>query len=272
MSGDKRYGNDSGCTSTRWSCAGPSVSKHEQLPESHRRILFCTPEYGDQSRLDCARQVIARFAERAFRRPVLPDEVERVLADLSTGPRPGRELRTRRPARADDGARLPAVLVPGRARRDARRSPADRVRAGQPALVFSLEQHARRRAVPRSTRRRRCGRISAGRWSECSPTPGPASSWRTSPASGCSSASWAAWPATRTSSPASTTTLRDAMRKETEQYFAHILRNNRSVLELLDSELHLCQRDAGAALWDRGRHGRRSFGRWLWRIGGGVAC
>ena len=62
------------------------------------------------------------------------------------------------------------------------------------------------------------------------------SSSRTSPASGCSSASWAGWPRTRTSSPASTTRLRDAMRQETEQYFAYILRNNRSVLELLDSD------------------------------------
>ncbi len=58
---------------------GPVNVETEQLPESHRRILFCTPEYGDQSRLDCARQVIARFAERAFRRPVPPDEVERIL-------------------------------------------------------------------------------------------------------------------------------------------------------------------------------------------------
>ena len=31
-------------------------------------------------------------------------------------------------------------------------------------------------------------------------------------------------------------TLRDAMRQETEQYFGYILRNNRSVLELLDSD------------------------------------
>ena len=30
--------------------------------------------------------------------------------------------------------------------------------------------------------------------------------------------------------------LRDAMREETERYFAHILRNNRSILELLDSQ------------------------------------
>ena len=50
---------------------------------------FAHPDIGDQSRLDCARQVIARFAERAFRRPVPPDEVERVLRDLPAGPRPG---------------------------------------------------------------------------------------------------------------------------------------------------------------------------------------
>ena len=51
---------------------GPVPLKPERLPESHRKILFRTPEYGDPSRLDCARQVIARFAERAFRRPVRP--------------------------------------------------------------------------------------------------------------------------------------------------------------------------------------------------------
>ena len=37
------------------------------------------PGDGDESRLDCARQVITRFAERAFRRPSPPDEVDRIL-------------------------------------------------------------------------------------------------------------------------------------------------------------------------------------------------
>ena len=74
------------------------------------------------------------------------------------------------------------------------------------------------------------GRPDAGR-----PQVGRSSS-RTSPASGCSSASSAGSRRTRTSSPASTTRLRRAMRQETEQYFAYILRNNRSVLELLDSD------------------------------------
>ena len=51
--------------------------------------------------------------------------------------------------------------------------------------------------------------------------------------------------------------LREAMREETEQYFAHILRNNRSVLELLDSNYTFVNETAGAPLWDRRRHGRR---------------
>ncbi len=73
--------------------------------------------------------------------------------DVPPGARPGRELRARRPARPDDGPGVPAVPVPGRARGVARGSPVDRVRAGQPALVFPLEQHARRRADPRGPRR-----------------------------------------------------------------------------------------------------------------------
>jgi Protein of unknown function (DUF1592)/Protein of unknown function (DUF1588)/Protein of unknown function (DUF1585)/Protein of unknown function (DUF1595) len=58
---------------------GPVVLKTDQLPESHRKILFRTPTYGDQSRLDCARDVITRFTEQAFRRPTQPDEVDRLL-------------------------------------------------------------------------------------------------------------------------------------------------------------------------------------------------
>ncbi len=71
-----RNGLACGLDGRAWPRLGQAQTR---LPESHRRILFCTPEYGDSSRIDCARQVIARFAERAFRRPVQPDEVERIL-------------------------------------------------------------------------------------------------------------------------------------------------------------------------------------------------
>jgi hypothetical protein len=79
VSGDKRYGNDSGLHVDSMVVRGPVALNTAQLPESHRRILFCSPDYRDQSHLDCARQVIAKFAERAFRRPVAADELERVL-------------------------------------------------------------------------------------------------------------------------------------------------------------------------------------------------
>lgn len=79
VSGDKRYGGETGLHVDSMVVRGPVSVKSDALPESHRRILFCTPEYGDASRIDCARQVIARFAERAFRRPAQPEEVDRIL-------------------------------------------------------------------------------------------------------------------------------------------------------------------------------------------------
>ena len=55
VSGDKRYGNDFGLHVDSMVVRGPVTLKKDQLPESHRRILICNPDYGDQSRLDCAR-------------------------------------------------------------------------------------------------------------------------------------------------------------------------------------------------------------------------
>jgi hypothetical protein len=96
---------------------GPLGIDRENLPESHKRIMICTPAperpiifrprrrpAGDadreearkrrgearrqaerdraeqaENRVDCARKIIANFAERAFRRPVTDDEVERLM-------------------------------------------------------------------------------------------------------------------------------------------------------------------------------------------------
>jgi mono/diheme cytochrome c family protein len=47
------------------------------LPETHRRIFFrpATPE----TKMEAARQIIGRFATRAFRRPVITEEVDRMM-------------------------------------------------------------------------------------------------------------------------------------------------------------------------------------------------
>ena len=66
-------------------------------------------------------------------------------------------------------------------------------------------------------------------------------------------------------------TLRDAMRQETEQYFAHVLRNNRSVLELLDSDYTFLNEPLARHYGIEGVEGDE-FRRWPWPTGGGAAC
>lgn len=51
--------------------------KSSALPESHRRILFVTPPTADWK--PAARQILSRFAFRAFRRPPTQTEVDRLM-------------------------------------------------------------------------------------------------------------------------------------------------------------------------------------------------
>ncbi len=55
---------------------GPIESSLPALPETHRRIIFRQPSGGNKA--EVARDIIGRFARRAFRRPVTADEVNRL--------------------------------------------------------------------------------------------------------------------------------------------------------------------------------------------------
>lgn len=79
VSGDQRYGGNRGLHVDSMVVRGPVPTSPTDLPESHRSILFCNPEFGDKSRLECGREVVARFAQKAFRRPVSKDDVERIM-------------------------------------------------------------------------------------------------------------------------------------------------------------------------------------------------
>jgi hypothetical protein len=57
---------------------GPVDQRPEELSASHRRIVIATPD-GGRSPQDAARQVLSRFATRAFRRPASDDEVQRLV-------------------------------------------------------------------------------------------------------------------------------------------------------------------------------------------------
>jgi Protein of unknown function (DUF1592)/Protein of unknown function (DUF1588)/Protein of unknown function (DUF1585)/Protein of unknown function (DUF1595) len=235
VSGDKRYGADFGLHVDSMVVRGPVHLETETLPESHRNILFRVPEYGDQSRLDCARQVVARFVERAYRRPVPPDEVERVLKIFRLADDRGESF--------ERGVQLALTTVlaspqflflvePEETREDrlltdfelaSRLSyflwssmPDDELFRAAHARTLRAnlrQQVVRMLADPKSTE---FVENFSGQWLQLRKLGGVARD--------------------KDLFPSFDEPLRDAMRRETEHYFAHILRNNRSVLELLDSD------------------------------------
>jgi hypothetical protein len=59
---------------------GPVDSRMPPLPESHRRIFFCQPDGPREAALQsCARRILGEFARRAYRRPVTLAEVDRLM-------------------------------------------------------------------------------------------------------------------------------------------------------------------------------------------------
>ena len=56
---------------------GPVVSGPENLPDSHKQIFFCTPTATTKN--ECARAIIERFASRAYRRQATAGEIGRLL-------------------------------------------------------------------------------------------------------------------------------------------------------------------------------------------------
>lgn len=57
---------------------GPLLERPEDYPESHRRILFVRPGDG-LSETEAARRILKRLVTRAFRRPASEQEIERLL-------------------------------------------------------------------------------------------------------------------------------------------------------------------------------------------------
>ncbi|SIN94188.1 Planctomycete cytochrome C [Singulisphaera sp. GP187] len=235
VSGDQRYAGDRGLHVDSMVVRGPVPLDTERLPESHRKILFCTPGYGDQSRLDCARQVIARFTERAYRRPVQPDEVDRILQIYRLAHDRGESY--------ERGVQIALTTVLASPQFLFLVEP-EKTLADRPLTEFELASRLSfflwssmpddalfreaREGTLRTNLRRQVVRMLddaksdqlvenfAGQWLQLRRLGGVAPD--------------------KDLFPDFDDTLRTAMGQETEQYFAYILRNNRSVLELLDSD------------------------------------
>ncbi len=236
VSGDQRYGKDHGFHVDSMVVRGPvlDLAGEAEVPESHRRILCCIPDFGDASRVECARKVVAEFAKRAFRRPVTTAEVDRVMKIFQMAHDRGESFE-----RATQIA-LTAVLIspqflylvePDNGSED--RPLTDHELASRLSYFLwstmpdeSLLQEAEQ-ATLRSNLRPQVARMLAdkksqafienfvGQWLLLRNLEGVAPD--------------------RELFPSFDDDLKVAMRLETEQYFAHVVRRNRSVLELLDS-------------------------------------
>ena len=236
VSGDQRYEGDRGLHVDSLVVHGPVGLDPSRLPESHRRIFGAPPGLGDQARLDSARQVINRFTARACRRPPTPDEVDRVL-----------DLYRLAAARGESHERSVQVALTS-------------VLASPRFLFLAEPEEATTREDRPLTEHELASRLSYFLWSSL-----PDDELTRLAAAGTLRANLRAQVVRLLDDPKSAAfvsnfagqwlqlrklggvtpdkdlfpsfddNLRQAMRQETEQYFGDILRTNRSVLDLLDS-------------------------------------
>jgi hypothetical protein len=208
----------------------------QPYPETHRRIFFRDPAPADKDAY--AREIIARFAKRAFRRPVARDEVDRLLSLYTMSRQDGDSFE-----RAVKVALSAVLISPHFLFRGEIQPDPDNPRAIHPVNEFALASRlsyflwstmpderlfelAEKKALRKNlesevTRMLKDPRSHslvenfADQWLQirnlASVTPDPKlyPDWDNG--------------------------LRDSMRRETELFFENLMRENRSVLELIDA-------------------------------------
>ena len=235
VSGDQRYGTERGLHVDSLVVKGPVTLPDDQIPPAHRQILVEPPGPGDDGRLHAARAVVTRFAARALRRPATPDEVDRILAifrlandrgesferaiqvALTTVLASSRFLFLVEPDEAAADRPLTEFELASRLSYFLWSSMPDEKLFDQ-ARAGTLRQNLRAEVVRLVNDAKADAFVAnfAGQWLQLRKLGGVTPDLDLFPDFDDS--------------------LRDSMRVETERYFAGILRENRSVLELLDSD------------------------------------
>ena len=235
VSGDQRYGNQRGLHVDSMVVRGPVAWDLQSLPEAHRQLGFGDNLFGVKSRTESARELLSLFAERAFRRPIHREELDRLMMVFEAANERGESFER------SMQITLTAVLV-------------------SPQFLYLVEPDDDRADRPLSEYEL-ATRLSYFLWStmpdrelaqaarEGSLRRDLAIHVKRMVADERSNAfvenflgQWLLLRKLEGSTPDANlfptfdNTLRKAMQQETEQYFAHILRTNRSVLELLDSD------------------------------------
>jgi hypothetical protein len=233
VSGDQRYEGDRGLHVDSMVVHGPVIPA-TPLPESHRKILFLEPGIGDEARLDCGRRVIARFAERAYRRPIEADERDRLVGLFRLAQDRGESFERCVQVALTTVLASPRFLYLVEPEEGGDRPLTEFELASRLSYFLwsslpddELAREARqgtlranlRGQVARMLDDPRAGRFVenfAGQWLQLRRLAGVTPD--------------------KDLFPGFDEPLREAMRRESEQYFAHILREDRSILELLDSD------------------------------------
>jgi mono/diheme cytochrome c family protein len=211
----------------------------QPYPETHRRIFFReSAPAADKDKEAYAREIVARFAKRAFRRPVASDEVDRLMALYAMARKDGDSFERSVKVALSAVLISPHFLFRGEIQPDpdnpravhpinefalaSRLSyflwstmPDDRLfeLAGKKVLRKNLESEVAR--MLKDPRSRALVENFADQWlqirnlASVNPDPKLYPGWNNE--------------------------LRDAMRKETEMFFENLMRENRSVVELIDA-------------------------------------
>ena len=122
-----------------WEIGGPFDLPPPPPPESYRRIFFKKPgKPGDGPTEEaCARELIARFATRAFRRPATADEADGLMKLYRMSRGQGDGFEPARKGGADRRAGVAALFVPHRDRPAGRPGHAEELRPRPPASAIT---------------------------------------------------------------------------------------------------------------------------------------
>ncbi|MEW4568338.1 DUF1592 domain-containing protein [Tautonia sp. JC769] len=243
--GDQRYGDARGLHVDSMVVRGPISVEPETFPPSHRDLLPCALGCEDPSSLDCARRAIARFAERAFRRPVRPDEEERLLEMYRLAYDRGESHERAIQVAMTTALVSPQFLYlvePDESREDRELDSFELASRLSYFLWSSMPDESLFQAAREGTLRddlpRHVDRMLddprseafvanfVGQWLQLRTLAGASRD--------------------ETLFPGFDDDLREAMREETQRFFASILRENRSILEFLDSDYTFVNEDLAA--------------------------
>lgn len=218
---------------------GPLDAGQTILPESHRRIMIASPAGGGER--EAARKILERFASRAFRRPAEDDEVERLTQFAQTALEHGdtfaaalklplkailvsphflfRIERDREPQRADKSYALNDYELATRLSYFLWSTMPDEelfvaAKAGRLHSIGGMAEQIRR--MLKSTHSQALVENFAGQWLQLRTLRQLAPD--------------------KNKYPDFDEPLRVAMIRETELFFARVLREDRNVLELLDAD------------------------------------